>query len=123
MSVIQKQVKKSVPILVSGATINGTAATANKTSDAFELSDNPWSLIFTFSSLTLTAAYPTLSIQGSNDIAKGANTWAEIPSGGVTLPNLVKSRYCEYRFLRIVYTANSATGGTINAYINQIENA
>lgn len=109
-----------IRVFVSGSDVNGDSATTDFTSDAIPMQDRPWSLVFTFASLTVSGSYPTLEIQGSNDPAKSSNSWETIYNGGAyTLPNTFKSRYCEYLFIRLVYLSKGASGGTIVCYGNQ----
>lgn len=107
-------------VLVSGSDVNGDNANTDFTSDEICMLNAPWSLVFTFSSLSVTGKYPTLEIQGSNDVDAGANTWDTIPNGSAaSLPRTFESSKCRYRYLRLVYLSNGATAGTINCYMIQ----
>ena len=121
MTVVNRDPTQSMLILVSGSDVNGNNANTDFTSDAIPMTDNPWSLVFTFTSLTVSGQYPTLEIQGSNDYSKGSDSWETISNGSATsLPRAFKSRYCEFLFIRLVYLSNGATAGTINVFINQV---
>ena len=107
-------------VLEAGTDKNGANANTDFTSDEICMEDKPWSLVFTFTSLSVTGQYPTVEIQGCNDPDVGANNWESIFNGGAkTLPRTFKSRFCEFRFIRLVYLSNGATAGTINVYLNQ----
>lgn len=108
--------KQLISITVGGVDQNGTAATSSMTSEAVEFKSNGfWSLNVWFSSLTVSGKNPTITIQVSND--DNINSFSDLKDAtlkDVSNNLVIKSEFSKWRYMRIIYTPNGATGGTKN---------
>lgn len=104
--------KKYITIRQSGTDQNGTAATSSMTSDAVEFTTNGyWVLNVWFDSLTVSGTNPEFTIEVSNDTDPDSFNALE-GADNVTAPEYVTSEFSQWRYFRVVYTPNGATGGT-----------
>lgn len=107
--------REKYAVRVSGVLINGSAPPDTTfSSDAILMNDKPWSLNVWFSSLTAEGAQPTVKLMVSSDeenLPSNVDTLSFNPleNGFATVPRGFKSEFFKYKYLRIVYTANSAT--------------
>lgn len=107
-------IKERVTIRVSGTDVNGDSSQVDFTSDAIPFKD-VWQLTvnFFFDSLTFTGQQPpTLTIEESNstdvDSFRPIEGWED-----VNLPEFFKDFATRAEFIRLVYSSQGASGGTI----------
>ena len=109
--------KQTFSVRVSGVDQNGTAATASMTSDAISFREiGIWSLNAYITGLTFTGNQPPqVTIEVSNDSAAASFT----PLTGAINVTLDDRHYFDnldstWKFFRVVYDPQNATGGTKN---------
>jgi len=113
--------KQNISIRVAGVNQDGTASTAAITSDAIEFVNNEaWSFNVWFTGLTFTAGKPpTITIEVSNDT--DTNSFTPLSGGTVVnTPVYIDSEFSKWRYMRIIYDPQNATGGTKNFDLVQI---
>lgn len=106
-------IKEKATIRVAGTDVNGDVATADFTSDPLHLAED-WRVTvnFFFASLAVTGTQPTLTIEESNS----TDVDSFIPIEGWTdidLPNFFRDFIAEAEYIRLIYSSNGATAGTI----------
>lgn len=99
---------------ISGADAVGVDATNDFTTDGypFEISHD-WSVSFKDNAVT---GLPTYTLQVSNN----NSTWynLNVLSTGVKFDDSITSDFISYRFMRVVYTANGASAGTVDVELS-----
>lgn len=100
---------------IGGTKTRNVDATLPFTTDAFEISKSA-SFSATLESTTIVGGTPTYTVQVSN----GKKKWYEFStsSTNVAVGNSIESSSFNFRFVRIVYTPNGVTAGTIDLGIN-----
>lgn len=107
-------IKERTTIRVGGNSVVGDAATVSFTSDTIFFKD-VWQLSLNFyfiAPLAFTGQRPTITIEESNDRSAGSF----VPIEGATdviVPEFFKNFKTTSEYIRIVYDAQGATGGTI----------
>lgn len=99
---------ETITIRESGTPVNGTAITSSFISDVFEIGGFAWTLNVWFDG-AITGS-PTFSVQVSND----TDTDSFISLGcanNTQAPTIIGDGIAEYKYFRIVYSDNGATGG------------
>lgn len=95
---------------IGGVPAENVDATNDVTTDAFEMEiSHDWSVSIKGNSVV---GLPTYTIEVSNN----NSTWynLNVLSTGVKFVDSITSDFLSYRYMRIVYAANGATGGTVD---------
>ncbi len=99
---------------ISGVDAKGVDATSNFTTDSyrFEISQD-WSVSFKDNAVV---GLPTYTLEVSNNNA----TWYDLNvlSTNVKLEDSITSDFISYRYMRVVYTANAASAGTVDVELS-----
>lgn len=124
MATSSRNISNRIIILESGVDVNGSAATADMTSDAIPFDINkPWSLNVWFdSAFSVTGSDPTITIEVSNDFDGDADSFTPLTDAtDIDLPYYFDGLDSTFLWMRVVYTANGATAGTKNFDLIQWE--
>lgn len=95
---------------IGGIPAENVDATSDVTTDAFKFDiSHDWSVSFKDNSVV---GLPTYTIEVSNN----QSTWYNLHSlsNNVKFVDSITSDFLSYSFMRILYSANGATGGTVN---------
>lgn len=96
---------------ISGAEAQGVDATNDVTTDAFKLGESyDWSV--SLNDTGVTGGPPTYTIEVSNNSSK----WYEFNqnSTDVALADSVTAEYFGFKYMRVIYSANGTTAGTVD---------
>lgn len=103
---------------IVGVPATAVDATSDFTTDAFEFeSSHRWAVALSETGLV---GAPTFTVQVSSDKVKWYD-WDAL-STNVAIADSPDATYMSYRFMRVVYSANTASAGTINAMLDLTNN-
>lgn len=114
------ELKQNTTVRVAGSDINGSAATANYTSDAFKLEDKPWSINVWFTGLTVVGLQPRVIIEISDDPDGALASFNPLQNGTFTVPRGGDKSNFRYEWARVVYEFRGATAGLLNIDVSQV---
>lgn len=108
--------RKRISVRVSGVDINNTAITSDFTSDPIELINEYWNLNVWFDG-SITGS-PTITIEASNTTDSDSFNNIECFTG-IQVPEMFESFTATYKYIRVVYSSNGATGA--NKYFDLMQ--
>jgi len=106
---------------ILGVDAKGVDATNDFTTDAYEFCySHDWSVSLNDVGLAVTGQDPTFTIEVSNNGVKWYD-WDSL-STDTAIEDSPDADYMSYKYMRIVYSSNGATAGTVDVELDSLNN-